>query len=75
MEQFILVRREFRRALVEMPCFDQFVAELAAGFDQKRPGTHRRVANFEGKNLIGFRLRAELFEDRLQGRADNRFGE
>ena len=52
-QHLILIRRQFRHAVVELPRFDQFIAKLPTGLDQKRRGAHRGIADFEREDLFG----------------------
>jgi hypothetical protein len=42
-----------RDGIVRVPRFDQFIAQLAARFHQKRAAAHRRVADFQVEDLGG----------------------
>ena len=42
-----------RDGIVGVPRLDQFIAELTAGFHQKRPAAHRGIADFQVEDLGG----------------------
>ena len=50
---------------MQVPRFDQGIAELPAGFDQEGAGAHRRVADFQFEDLLGVCPLAEPVEDRF----------
>jgi hypothetical protein len=51
-EDFVFVGGNVgRHELVSVPCLDQFIGQLTAGFDQKRPAPHRGIADFQIENL------------------------
>src|SRR4051794_13717726 len=52
-DKLVLVRWYLGYLTVGVPGLDQRVSELAAGFDEERPGPHRRVADLEIEDLRG----------------------
>src|SRR5947209_2004286 len=44
-QHFIFIRRDRRQAVMNMPCSYQFIAKLAARFNQKSAATHRWIAD------------------------------
>ena len=62
--QHILVVGHLRRLLVRLPRLHQALGQQAAGLDQERAGSHRRVADLEIEDLLGRRLVTQPLEDR-----------
>src|SRR5688500_12297633 len=56
-DHLVLVWRNQGLLSMSAPRLDQGVAELTAGFDQKGPGAHRRVADLEVEDLLWRRWR------------------
>ena len=64
-----------RHAVVGVPGPHQQVGQEAANGDEERPGAHGRVADLQVEDLFGSGVRAEAFQDRPEGRLDDRLGE
>ena len=69
----VIVRaRDDLELVLSRPGGDELVGEEAAGFDEKGAGSHGRVADGEPENLLGFGLRAEGLQERLERLPDDR---
>ena len=65
----------FGTSVVGVPGPHQQLGQQAANGDEERPGAHGRVADLQVEDLFGSGVRAEAFQDRPEGRHDDRLGE
>ena len=65
----------FGTHVVGVPGPHQQVGQEAANGDEERPGAHGRVADLQVEDLFGSGVWAEAFQDRPEGRLDDRLGE
>jgi len=70
----LVLAKKLRLSTMGGPRSDEFLAELAAGFDEEGTGADSGVADFEVEDLFGKRLLTEVGEDRFESLANDGLG-